>query len=167
MVTDLGQHSLRQWFAAWWQQAIVWTNVNLSSVKSSDTYLRAISPDLRWSSITKIRWKLLTYLPFKSPRVQRVKNGIIILYCLHILTQISLKFFSWGSNGQYVSIGSGWWTWCRTGNKPLPKPRVIQSTDLFTHHQSLCLISNFSMDECKIKMHVNDSEIKPLQLRKG
>ena len=29
-VIDLGEHRLRQWFIAWWQQAITWTNVDLS-----------------------------------------------------------------------------------------------------------------------------------------
>ena len=29
--TDLGQHQLTQWLVAKWQQAIIWTNVDLSS----------------------------------------------------------------------------------------------------------------------------------------
>ena len=40
---DLGQHWLRLWLAAWWHQAITWTNVDLSSVRSCGIHLRAIS----------------------------------------------------------------------------------------------------------------------------
>ena len=40
---DLGQHWLRQWLAAWWHQAITWTNADLSSVRSSGIHLMAIS----------------------------------------------------------------------------------------------------------------------------
>ena len=31
---DLGQHWLREWLVAWRHQAIIWTNVGLSSVRS-------------------------------------------------------------------------------------------------------------------------------------
>ena len=40
---DLGQHWLRQWLVAWRHQAITWTNVDLSSDKSHDIQLRALS----------------------------------------------------------------------------------------------------------------------------
>ena len=40
---DLCQHWFRQWLVAWWHQAISWTNVDLSSLRSSDVHLRAIS----------------------------------------------------------------------------------------------------------------------------
>ena len=40
---DLGQHRLRLWLVAWRHQAITWTNVDLSSVRSSGIHLRTIS----------------------------------------------------------------------------------------------------------------------------
>ena len=55
---DLGQHWIRQWFVAWWHQAIIWTNVDWSSVKSSDIHIRAISQEMPQPSITKICLKI-------------------------------------------------------------------------------------------------------------
>ena len=40
--SDLGQHWLGQWLDAWRHQAITWTNVDVSSVRSSGIHLRAI-----------------------------------------------------------------------------------------------------------------------------
>ena len=55
---DLGQHWLRWWLVAWRHQAITWTNVDWSSVKSSDIHIRAISQEMPQSSITKICLKI-------------------------------------------------------------------------------------------------------------
>ena len=46
-------------------QAITWTNVDLSSVRSSDNYLWPISQDIPQPSTIKIRLKV-TYLKFHS-----------------------------------------------------------------------------------------------------
>ena len=46
---DLGFH---------WQQAITWTNVDLSSVRSSDIHLRVCSQEIPQLSITEIIWKI-------------------------------------------------------------------------------------------------------------
>ena len=43
---------------AWWHQAITWTNVDLSSVRSSDNHLKAIAPEMPQPSITKIALKI-------------------------------------------------------------------------------------------------------------
>ena len=51
---DLGQHWLRWWLVAWWHQAITWTNVDWSSVKSSDIHIRAISQEMSQPSISNI-----------------------------------------------------------------------------------------------------------------
>ena len=42
---ELGQHWLRKWLGAWRHQAITWTNVDLSSVKSHGIHLRGLSLD--------------------------------------------------------------------------------------------------------------------------
>ena len=55
---DLGQH-------AWRHQAITWTNVDWSSVKSSDIHIRAISQEMPQPSITEIFLKI-TCLKFHS-----------------------------------------------------------------------------------------------------
>ena len=52
------QHWLRQWLVAWRHQAITWTNVDWSSVKSSDIHIRAISKEMTQPSITKICLKI-------------------------------------------------------------------------------------------------------------
>ena len=44
-------------------QAITWTNVVWSFVKSNDIHIRAISQEVRQPSITQIRFKI-TYLKF-------------------------------------------------------------------------------------------------------
>ena len=62
---DLGQHWLRLWLVAWQHQAITWTNVDWSSVKSSDINIRAISQEMSQPSITKICLKI-TCLKFHS-----------------------------------------------------------------------------------------------------
>ena len=47
----------------WRHQAITWTNVDWSSVESSDIHIRAISQEMPQLSITKIHLKT-TYLKF-------------------------------------------------------------------------------------------------------
>ena len=58
---DLGQHWLRYYgrLVAWRHQAITWTNVDLSSVRSSCIHQMAISQEIHQSSMTKINMKLL------------------------------------------------------------------------------------------------------------
>ena len=55
---DLGQHWFRWWLVAWRHQAITWTSVGLSSVRSSYINLMAISQEIHQSSITKINMKI-------------------------------------------------------------------------------------------------------------
>ena len=62
---DLGQHWLRRWLVAWRHQAITWTNVDLSSVRSCGHHVRAISLEMPQSSVTKIYLKI-TCLKFHS-----------------------------------------------------------------------------------------------------
>ena len=60
---DLGQHWLRQWLVAWGYQAITWTYVDFSWLKSSDIHIRAISQEMPQPSITNVHLKI-TYLKF-------------------------------------------------------------------------------------------------------
>ena len=62
---NLGQHWLRQWLVVWQHQTITWTNVDLSSVRSSGIHLRAILQEIPQSSVTEISLKI-TYLKFCS-----------------------------------------------------------------------------------------------------
>ena len=62
---ELGQHWLRKWLVAWRHQAITWTNVDLSLVRSINIHLRAISPEIPQLSITRITLKT-TYPKFYS-----------------------------------------------------------------------------------------------------
>ena len=50
------------WLVAWRHQAITWTNVDLSSIRSSDIHLRAISQEIPQPSVTIICSKT-TYCP--------------------------------------------------------------------------------------------------------
>ena len=71
----LSRHWFRWWLDAWRHQAITWTNVDLSSVRSRDIHLRKISQSIPHPSSTEITLKI-TYLkiPFKSHRGQWVKG---------------------------------------------------------------------------------------------
>ena len=60
---ELGQHWLRWWLVAWRHQAITWTNVDLSSVRSSDIHLRASSQEITQPSVPEIIWNI-KYLKF-------------------------------------------------------------------------------------------------------
>ena len=68
-VGDLGQHWLRWWLGAWRHQAIAWTNVNLSSVRSSDNHLKAIS----YETQPPITENYLSKIPSKYSRSQLIK----------------------------------------------------------------------------------------------
>ena len=51
---NLDQRWLRQWLVAWRHQAITWTNVDLSSVRSSGVHLSAILQEMPQPSVTEI-----------------------------------------------------------------------------------------------------------------
>ena len=72
---DLGQHWLRWWLGAGWHHAITWTNVDLSSVKSYNNHLSAISQQVPQPSIGNIILKI-AYLKFYSnlPGVNELNN---------------------------------------------------------------------------------------------
>ena len=54
----LGSALAQAMVVAWRHQAITWTNVDLSSVRSSYIHLMAISPKIHQSSMTKINMKI-------------------------------------------------------------------------------------------------------------
>ena len=95
MVTELGQHWFRQWLVAR-HQAITWTNVDLSSVKSCGIHLRAVYwgmlkiPNLKYEF--EIYWFNITAT---SPWDQWVngleKSCYIVIFCIFLL-QILLIF---------------------------------------------------------------------------
>ena len=58
-------HRLRWWLVAWWQQAITWTNVILSSARSSDNHLSALLQEIHQPLATKISLRI-TWLEFHS-----------------------------------------------------------------------------------------------------
>ena len=62
-VGDPDQHWFRKWLVAWLEQAITRTNVDLSSMKFSDTNLMANSQDISQTSINKISFTIM-YLNF-------------------------------------------------------------------------------------------------------
>ena len=59
---DLGQHWFRYWLVAWRHQAITSTNVDWSSVKSSDIHIRAISQEMPQPSIFKLKSVLKSHI---------------------------------------------------------------------------------------------------------
>ena len=72
---DLGQHWFRQWLVAWRHQTITWTNVDLSSLRSSDVYLRAISkPPVNKISLKIIFLRFYWNLPGANELIGRVPD---------------------------------------------------------------------------------------------
>ena len=78
---NLGQHRLRQWLVAWRHQAITWTNVDLSSVRSSGIHLRAILQEIPQPSVTEINLKI-TYLKLCSnfPGVNELTHNRLLKF---------------------------------------------------------------------------------------
>ena len=62
---DLGQHWFRYWLVAWLHQAITWTSLDLSLVKSSDIRLMLTSLEIPQPSTTECCLKI-TYLKSQS-----------------------------------------------------------------------------------------------------
>ena len=56
---DLGQHWLRYWLVAWRHQAITWTNVDLSSIRSCGIHLRTLSWEDLKIPYSKARLKIM------------------------------------------------------------------------------------------------------------
>ena len=86
----LSQHWLRQWLVAWRHQAITWTNVDLSSVRSSGIHLRAISWEMPQPPFTKVSLKM-TYLKlnWKLPGANELTHwGRVTHICVSKLTII-------------------------------------------------------------------------------
>ena len=72
----LGQHLFKQWLVARRHQAITWTNVDLSSLMSSDNHLCASLQDIAQPSVTEIIWKI-KYLKFHSDFPGTIKLNYI------------------------------------------------------------------------------------------
>ena len=61
-----------------WHQAITWTDIDLSPVRSSDIRLRAISQEITEPSVIKINLQITCIkFSFKSPREQQVNIQLI------------------------------------------------------------------------------------------
>ena len=113
---DLGQHWLRLWLGAWRHQAITWTSVDLSSVKSSDIHLNTIAQEIPQPPITKISLKMTCLrfhlnLPGANELTHCAVNKITAAPQLlsssqnaFFCTEISIcdpnltEVYSWGSN---------------------------------------------------------------------
>ena len=86
--------------------AITWTNVDWSSVKSSDIHIRAISQEMPQPSITKIRLKM-TYLKFNSnfPGANELTKHRYPITWLHIMKWHE----EYISNGLGIKINTSLW----------------------------------------------------------
>ena len=122
---ELGQHRLRQWLVAWWHQAITWTNVDLSSVRSCGFHVRAISLEMPQSSITKICLKI-TCLKFHSnfPGANELMDS-----CDLFTYSSGLLYWHWGNHMiAPVSVKQPWWIRVKSA---IIKPRAQQCLQTF------------------------------------
>ena len=91
---DLGQHWFRKWLVAWRHQAITWTNIDVTSERSSDIHLRTISQVISLPSITEISLKIIhTNFHWNLPRVNELIHFLLNeISELHMLNFGSIAF---------------------------------------------------------------------------
>ena len=110
---DLSQHCFMWWIGAWRHQSITWTNVGLSSVRSSGMHLRAILQEISQPPIniislwiTCLMWMALDFIPDQSTLVQ------VMAWChqatSHYLSQCRPRFLSPYdvTRPQWVNVGT-------------------------------------------------------------
>ena len=104
---DLGQHWFRYWLVAWQHQAITWNNVELSSLRSSDVHLRAISLEPLRHILGFIRDVWSIYIPgywiippFNHGRSCHTHYSSWAHFCKHGLTLIPV----WISNNIHDKV---------------------------------------------------------------
>ena len=105
---DVGQHWLR------YQGIITWTNVDWSSVKSSDIHIRAIWQEMPQPSITKICLKIIClnfHSNFPGPNERMVVKQPFMIWVYYLqgpfyLYRITLTP-AWMSNFTYHKIWDG------------------------------------------------------------
>ena len=73
---DLSQLWLGQWLAAWQHQAITWTNVDLSSVRSYGIHLRALSKEDLKNPISKTRLKIAFFKSLADLRTNVLRGYV-------------------------------------------------------------------------------------------
>ena len=116
---DLCRHWFRLWLVAWWHQAITWTNVDWSSVKSSDIHIRAISLEM-----PNAFGNYISTISFKFPRGQWIKR---------IIFKLILQNITWGtchpSSCQWPSLDQIM-AYHHFAAKPLPQPLMTIFTDI-------------------------------------
>ena len=79
-VIRLGQHWFRQWLGAWQHQAIAWTNVDFSSVRSFGIHLRATSQARFKISIIDMSLKIInSKLQLHIPGANELKYSYMLL----------------------------------------------------------------------------------------
>ena len=149
---DLSQHWFRQWLVAWWHQAITWTNVDLSSLRSSDVHLRAISLEISEPSVTKIR---LNFFLLKSPRDQRVKH-------LKDFTKVTW-IVAWSSGISLALCGGGEWGDSRVVPQELVIDFLLFMLELICQKIASCRqcpepSPNYVL--CKVSPAVNDNDLE-------
>ena len=77
----LGQHWFRLWLVAWWQQAIIWTNVWFSLLPICGIHLGAISHWVSWLSFCRMSLKIiLLELLQHLPGVNELKSFSTCMY---------------------------------------------------------------------------------------
>ena len=105
---DLGQHWLRYWILAWQHQAITRTNVDWSSVKSSDIHIRAISQEMHRPPITKICFKIIC-LKFHSNfpgdnELNTSRRNILVIICNSHFMMESMCILSYKNECIFLDI---------------------------------------------------------------
>ena len=108
---DVGQHWLRSWLYAWWQQAITWTNVVLPPLTCIDIHPRAIPQKIPEPFVSKLD-NYFFQMSFRSPESQWVNRGdnTVIFVVNKLLVPIMLMAWLLGLQTQYQSV---YWLWLR------------------------------------------------------
>ena len=81
---DVGQNSCRQWLVAWWQQAIIWTNVDLSSKVFYGIHMRAILHEMLMNLICNMYFQITFFkLPHLLGAKELIKHDVVLEKCTY------------------------------------------------------------------------------------
>ena len=148
-----GSTVAQAWLVAWWHQAISWTKVDLSSVRSCDIHLRAIECQ------TNILYDEFEYYTFKiptiSPRGQWV--NALVSWLIHFMMQMVCTLLGLdyliAINFTYTLLGC----FAITGAMRHPLELIMKQWKIMTEQDHMQTLWNILYDlfiECSCIWHI-------------
>ena len=160
---DLRQLWHRQWLVAWRHQAITWTNVDLSSERSSGNHLRAVSQEIPPPWISKKLENHLYEIPFKSPRGHWVNIKLPVAELTNrqgtnICRELGQYHGCW-CPGSWHQCHQQPWYWLNSIHGSLPSMGKISNTYATTNDRKCRYILVFPQTHQGLKPHQQTSRV--------